>query len=133
MEEDSFNLINNNDTYYHPLCELKINELDKNQNHKILDREDIRILSYNIFLRPPPIKNNDNDWKDERLDDFIKQIYNYDIICLQEMFATFSSRKFKIIRAAAQAGFFFYVETESPSFFSTHLVDGGLLILSRYI
>lgn len=54
----------------------------------------------------------------------------FDIICLQEVFGTFSSRKEKLIKSALKAGY--YVESSpDPSFFSSYLIDGGLVILSR--
>ena len=120
-------------TFYHPLCQLMKEFLEQNPNEgTLLKRKAIKVLTYNIFLRPPPIKNNENDWKDERLEEFIKVIHKFDIICLQEMFGSFNSRKQDLIRAATKQGFFFYVETESPSFMSKYMVDGGLIILSRF-
>jgi endonuclease/exonuclease/phosphatase family metal-dependent hydrolase len=130
MEND--NKVIRSTTYYHPLSDdIKVKHLD-NINDILLTRNDIRVLSYNIFLRPPPIKTNEDDYKNERLDDFIKELDNYDIICLQEMFSTLSYRKTKLVKAAIHAGFFYYVETESPNYFSTRLIDGGLIILSRF-
>lgn len=118
--------------FYHSLCDLNHNEIRPNSNEKILERKNVKLLTLNIFLRPPPIKNNENDWKDERLEDFCKIIHEYDIICLQEMFGAFNSRKQSLIRAATKSGFFFYVDTSSPSFLSKYMVDGGLMILSRF-
>lgn len=35
-----------------------------------------------MFIRPPPVKNNEDDYKDERLTAFIsKEMENFDIIC----------------------------------------------------
>lgn len=93
----------------------------------------MRILTYNIFLRPPPIKNNADDYKNERLEDFCKVINDFDIICLQEMFGTYNSRKQYLIQQASKCGFFFYTDTLTPSMFSKHMIDAGLLILSRYL
>jgi endonuclease/exonuclease/phosphatase family metal-dependent hydrolase len=120
---------NNLNIFYHPLSDIKNDEVKETS---ILKRNEIRILNYNIFIRPPLIKNNEDDWKDERLDDFIKEMHNYDIICLQEMFSSFSFRKLKLISEAVKQGFFFYVESDTPSMTSMCLVDGGLLILSRF-
>ena len=120
-------------TYYH--CKAKINSHlinEKQMGNKVLDRQYIRILTYNLFLRPPVIKNNDNDWKDERLEDFLKLIHNYDIICLQEVFGTYNGRKSQLIRAATKNGFFFYLDPDSPSFYSKYISDGGICILSRF-
>jgi endonuclease/exonuclease/phosphatase family metal-dependent hydrolase len=131
MLDDYLELDNPNCLYYHKLCNINEGEINNDQE-RILDRVNIRLLTYNIFLRPPPIRNNDNDWKDERLEEFCKLISNYDIICLQEMFGLLNSRKQFLIRAATKGGFFFYVDTCSPSFISKYMVDGGLIILSRF-
>jgi len=98
----------------------------------VTDRNHINILTYNIFLRPPPVKNNENDHKDARLKEFIKLLSEYDIICLQEMFGFLNKRKHKLIRCASKAGFHYYADSPSPSFFTSFLVDGGLLVLSRF-
>lgn len=128
-EEENFSNI----TFYHPLCNLKPENIINNSKEKILNRKnsEIRVLTYNIFLRTI-VKNNENDWKDERLEDFLTLIDNYDIICLQEMFGTLNNRKQKLIRAATLNGFFFFVDTNSPGFTSRHIVEGGLIILSRF-
>jgi endonuclease/exonuclease/phosphatase family metal-dependent hydrolase len=118
-------------TFYHPLANIEHGEMIEKQDI-LLPREDIRVLTYNIFLRPPPLKTNEDDYKDERLEDFIKEFEHFDIICLQEMFSTCSYRKTKIVKAAVHAGFFFFVETYSPSMFNFRVIDGGLIILSRF-
>jgi len=95
-------------------------------------RKHINIVSYNIFLRPPLVKNNESDHKDNRLKEFIKLLPEFDIICLQEMFGFLNKRKHKLIRCAAKSGFLYYADSTSPSFFTSFVVDGGLLVLSRY-
>lgn len=115
--------------YLHPLMEMN-RELIKKE--VLLKRTSIKLLTYNIFLRPPPVKNNENDWKDERLADFIKILDNFDVICLQEMFSSFCNRKQELIKYANKSGLFFYCEPPCPSFFSKYLVDSGLILLSRF-
>lgn len=46
----------------------------------------VRLLTFNVFLRPPPIKTNEDDYKEERFQEILKIIDNYDIVCFQEMF-----------------------------------------------
>ncbi len=116
---------------FHPLCDIKEDLIKEFDNCSLIDRKHIKVLTYNIFLRPPPLKNNEDDYKNEREKDFEKVLKDFDIICLQEMFAAFNNRKHEIIRAATQCGFFYYVDTASPIFLSKYLADGGLLILSR--
>ncbi|CEP07305.1 hypothetical protein [Parasitella parasitica] len=91
-----------------------------------------RLLTFNMFMRPPGVKNNENDYKDERLDYIIKRILPlYDIITIQEAFAYANRRIDKLLVAAFDQGFYFHVE--SPRHYPWDLGgDGGLLILSRY-
>jgi endonuclease/exonuclease/phosphatase family metal-dependent hydrolase len=95
-------------------------------------RKHINLLALNIFLRPPLVKNNLSDHKDARLEEFIKLLPQFDIVCLEEMFSFLNTRKHKLIREAAKAGFLHYADSTSPSFLSSFLVDGGLLVLSRF-
>jgi endonuclease/exonuclease/phosphatase family metal-dependent hydrolase len=115
----------------HPLLIIN-DDQTKLTNEIVLNRSRIRVLTYNLFLRPPPVKNNESDWKDERLIDFLQEIDNYDILCLQEVFEILSDRRHELIRIASKAGFFFYCKAPIPSFFSKFTIDGGLLILSRF-
>ena len=57
-------------------------------------KKPIRILTYNFFLRPPPVYSNKGDHKDARLKYFIDHyLDNYDVIVFQEVFATFNCRR----------------------------------------
>lgn len=114
---------------FHPLMETNIKHF---KEEKVLSRNNVKLLTYNIFLRPPPVKNNENDWKDERLADFIKLLDSFDIVCLQECFGSLNNRKQELIKYANKTGLFFFVDSPSPSFFSKFLVDGGLLTMSRF-
>jgi hypothetical protein len=115
--------------FYHSLNNIDTSKLSG--NHKLCPRNGVRILTYNIFLRPPPVKNNDDDYKNERLQDFCKIINDFDIICLQEMFSTYNSRKHELISEAYKKGFFFFIDAPTPSLFSQYMTDAGLVILSR--
>lgn len=94
----------------------------------------VRVLTYNLYLRPPLINSNGNDWKDERLDLFIARVLpQYDVIALQEVFALGSSRQRRLVHAARQLGFGWVVSSVAPPFLtSLKFIDAGLLILSRY-
>lgn len=59
-------------------------------------------------------------------------MHEFDIICLQEVFGLLNSRKTRLLRSAKDAGFHYNVHSPSPALFSSNLVDGGLVILSRY-
>jgi endonuclease/exonuclease/phosphatase family metal-dependent hydrolase len=118
------NLLNDNEIkeYKTPLKNIS------NEFHK----GSIKVLSYNFFCRPPPINTNGNDYKNERLNDFVELMPDFDIICFQEVFTTLNDRKHKMIREGAKAGLKYYLSAQAPSFFSGYLSDSGLLILSRY-
>ena len=109
----------------------KINNKENNINKKSI-RDSVRLLTYNFFCRPPPVNTNKDDYKDSRLQDFIEQLHNFDIICFQELFTTLNDRKHRMIREAAKVGLKYYLSSKVPSLFSHYLVDSGLLILSRY-
>jgi len=87
-----------------------------------------------MFIRPPLINNNGEDYKDERLLEFISNMHKYDIICLQEMFASYSRRRETLVEHAKKLGFIYHVASPRPSTFglNPHFIDGGLIILSRY-
>jgi hypothetical protein len=91
-----------------------------------------RLLTFNLFMRPPGIKNNENDYKDERLDYIIEHVLpSYDIITFQEAFAFANRRIDKLLTAAFDQGFFYHVD--SPRHYPWDLAgDGGLLLLSRF-
>jgi hypothetical protein len=46
----------------------------------LINRDYVRLLTYNLFLRPF-VRNLDNDWKEERLREFVQVLDDYDIIC----------------------------------------------------
>lgn len=98
----------------------------KNQN------TDVRILSYNFFLRPYMIKTNADDYKQERLELFTQYMVKYDIICFQEAFDNFTHRQFQLIELAGQAGFKYVTRSPSPDLTGKYLIDGGLVVISKF-
>ena len=66
----------------------------------------LRVLTYNIFMRPPLIKTGWSDYKDERLRLFAEAyLDNYDVIGLQELFATGTKRPERLKAMAHEKGF----------------------------
>ncbi|ORZ39539.1 hypothetical protein BCR44DRAFT_29844 [Catenaria anguillulae PL171] len=93
----------------------------------------VRILTYNFFLRPPFISDYNGDSKEERLTSFISTVLpRYDIIALQETFSGYSSRVQRLEKAATRAGFLSHTRGPKGSMASGHLLDAGLLVLSRW-
>lgn len=92
----------------------------------------VNVLSYNIFMRPPGVRNNFSDHKNARLSYFCQHVLpNYDIVALQEMFAYGSSRQNKLISYAKQTGLDYNVTSPSKGLLNG-TIDGGLIILSRF-
>jgi endonuclease/exonuclease/phosphatase family metal-dependent hydrolase len=83
-------------------------------------------------MRPPLIKTNLSDHKEDRLTEFVKELSRFDIVCLQEVFTTFNTRKQRLISYGAKSGLSWSVVSQEPSLFSGYLTDGGLLIMSRF-
>ncbi|KAJ3150048.1 hypothetical protein HDU86_006772 [Geranomyces michiganensis] len=91
----------------------------------------VRILTLNLFLRPPLVHSHGSDHKEDRLARFIKTILPlYDVVALQECFAFATDRRDKLIAEAAELGFKFHAASSKGSVVKGR-VDGGLLILSR--
>ena len=113
---------------------IDLNKTDKNKKETSTeDTKNIRLLTYNFFCRPPPVNTNKDDYKDSRLEDFVKEeLPKFDIICFQELFTTLNDRKHRMIREGAKVGLKYYYSSKVPSFFSKYLCDSGLLILSKY-
>lgn len=94
--------------------------------------KNVRVLSYNIFMRPPGIRNNASDHKNARLSTITELILpQYDIIAFQEMFAYGSSRQSRMIQCAQRKGLPYYLCSPSKGILNA-TVDGGLLLCSRY-
>jgi hypothetical protein len=92
----------------------------------------VRFLSYNIFMRPPGIKNNSSDYKNARLNHIGSDVLReYDVVCLQEMFSYGSSRQVRMMSYAKKAGLEYIVTSPSKGLLNA-MIDGGLMICSRF-
>lgn len=81
-------------------------------------------------MRPPGIRTNKDDYKQERIDVFLaEKIGGYDIVCLQELFAFGSGRRGDLIERARELGFLYSVASPLPYYGLG--VDGGLVCLSK--
>lgn len=99
----------------------------------LVHNKTIRVLTLNMFLRPPLVKNNECDYKDQRVQYLCREIIDhYDVVCLQEVFSTLNTRRAQIISLASKKGFAYSCNSPSPGFFKAQVIDGGLLILSRF-
>ncbi len=89
----------------------------------------IRILVYNIHTLPPGAGTRR---RARRMTQLLLEIAEYDIVCLQEAFATGSKLVHSFIKHAKRRGFQYVATSRPPATFSMHLLDSGLLVLSRY-
>ena len=92
----------------------------------------LRVLCYNVYLRPPMISHCHGDYKNERLNMICKILPYFDIILFQEIYTCLNFRCSHIINKASQFGFNHHYCTYSPTLISRHLANNALLILSRY-
>lgn len=101
----------------------------------------LRVLQYNIFLRPPGFSNpSPGDFKDSRLDLFISLVLpNYDLVLLEEAFEGLNvacgltgARLRRLLRKAKELGFHHHHRGPSASLCNGQFLDSGLLILSRH-
>lgn len=103
----------------------------------------IKILQYNLFLRPYFIEcPRSGDYKDLRERIFIEKILTpntYDIIFLQEVFDgpqisdyIFNHRKRNILNAAVAHGYHICGHGPNTRIWHCKLSDGGCVILSKY-
>lgn len=92
----------------------------------------LNVLSYNIFLMPPfsPCCVH----KAARLEEFKKRVLPsaYDIVLLQECFGTFSLRRAAFLSSCRELGFDSIAAPQPLARLEAALVDGGLVMLSRF-
>lgn len=98
-------------------------------------RKEIRVLSYNTFLRPNLLRDRatalENDFKEERMADMVGHFDDYDLLLLQETWTPGSNRrKSRLIGLAREKGFHYYARSACK--FGAPCMDAMLLILSRY-
>lgn len=93
---------------------------------------EIKLLTYNIFLRPPPIKTNESDHKDDRMKEFVeKEMKNFNIICFQELFSAFNSRKEYFIEGGSKLGLKYHASLDRD-LWKLKPIDSGLLTLTKF-
>lgn len=94
----------------------------------------IKLLTYNVFMRPPGInEKGKDDYKDTRQRIISEQVIpEYDFLCFQELFTRFNTRRTKILKAARKSGLAHKSLSPQPPVFSIHKVNSGLLNFGRF-
>ncbi|ORX75173.1 Endonuclease/exonuclease/phosphatase, partial [Anaeromyces robustus] len=101
-------------------------------NLPVVDKDKVRILTYNIFMRPPPIHSFESDFKEDRIKLICKELFqNFDIIAFQECFSFGSFRIDKIKEKAKKNGLVYFSNSKKKHTWNIG-IDGGLCLLSRY-
>jgi len=101
-------------------------------NEPVIDKDKVRILTYNIFMRPPPIHSFESDFKEDRIKLICKELFhNFDIIAFQECFSFGSFRIDKIKEKAKKNGLVYFSNSKKKHTWNIG-IDGGLCLLSRY-
>ena len=91
----------------------------------------LKLLSYNIFIRPPGINNNGNDYKSDRIGLIADRMRKYDVVCFQEMFSQLSTRRQQIVKKLQDFGLSYANYPDGPSPLALTLIGSGLMTASR--
>ncbi|KAG7380996.1 hypothetical protein PHYPSEUDO_006549 [Phytophthora pseudosyringae] len=98
-------------------------------------QERLAVLSMNIFCRPEGIHSGQwfktGDHKDLRVALLLRKMAKFDVVVLQEMFEAGPRHK-RFVRDAYAMGFRYHCGSVWPRLLDSRLIDGGLLVLSRY-
>ncbi|KAL4156643.1 hypothetical protein PRNP1_005672 [Phytophthora ramorum] len=98
-------------------------------------QERLAVLSMNIFCRPEGIHSGQwfktGDYKDLRVGLLLQKMAKFDVVILQEMFEAGPRHK-RFVREAYAMGFRYHCGSVWPHLLDSRLIDGGLLILSRF-
>ena len=88
------------------------------------------MLCLNLFMMMPPLFPGTK--KDVRIRQLLDRAAEFDVLCLQEVWSAYSRRVDVFIRDAADRGFCYHARSGAPRLSQLKLLDGGLLILSRF-
>jgi len=108
------------------------NQQEKKQVNNTNADNRVRVLTFNIFMRPPPIHSFESDFKEDRIKLICKQLFNnYDVIAFQECFSFGSTRIDKIKEKAKKSGLTYFSNSKKKHTWNIG-IDGGLCLLSRF-
>ena len=129
-KSSSSKLIRKEKIFYHKLNELKLNNLNP-ENEIILNREKIIFLTFDIKIKSKFLETSENS--KEKIKEFSENLKNFDIICLQNISSSFEDFNYSLIENASKNGFFFFSNSNSVDFFSSYFYENGQIILSRFL
>ncbi|KXS21305.1 hypothetical protein M427DRAFT_315925 [Gonapodya prolifera JEL478] len=94
----------------------------------------VKLVTWNAFIRPPPIESRGGDYKDTRLQFWTQRWMNeYDVVCFQELFGSLSSRRASVLENARsfRPPFAHTAWIDPPPWTSRIATDGGLCVASK--
>ena len=92
----------------------------------------LRFLQYNVKWSPNITHIGKNDFANERAKILAEQLSEYDVICLNEAYSYVGSPVVPFIKTMKSKGFKYVKRLPPASIMSFELVDGGVLVLSKY-
>lgn len=96
-------------------------------------KTELKFVTYNILQKIIGHQVTSNEFKSERMEVFSSMhIEQFDILCLQEAFDMFNLRPYRLLEAAEKKGFTHFFRSAPPRLQSGYMVDGGLVILSKF-
>ena len=94
--------------YFHTLNKLKTDKINP-EKEQILERREIKFLSFNINIQKSKISFKQEDKSKERINEFIKYLNDYDIICFQNFSPGSSLNQYDLINEAVKLVLFMIV------------------------
>lgn len=101
---------------------------------RTVQTDKLSFLQYNVKWRPSISRRGQNEFAIERAEMLANQIFpsRYDVICLNEAHSYIGSPVVHFIKLMKQRGFKYVKRLRPVSMMSFHLIDGGVLLLSKY-
>ena len=102
-------------------------ELPSSKEHSA-ESKSLKLLSYNIFMRLPGIKNKgEGDFKEGRLLKFQELVgkQNFDVLCLQEMHSDLTTRRQRLYNNLNKIGFKYTSNGPASRLCKCKFVDSG--------
>lgn len=96
------------------------------------DGNSLKLIQMNVFWRPWLLHLFQEEYIQERSQLVINRLKKYDICCLNEAFHFGSSVVKDFVAAMKNEGFKYVVSAHSIPLTAKHIIDSGVLILSKY-
>ncbi|OHT11780.1 Endonuclease/Exonuclease/phosphatase family protein [Tritrichomonas foetus] len=104
---------------------------DAKQDTKV-KTDSLRFLQYNVKWTPNIARLGRNEFAKERAEILAQSVADYDVICLNEAYSYIGSPVVQFIKTMKKKGFTYVKRLPPTSIMSFEIVDGGVLVLSKY-